>query len=262
MSTPVLSIITVCFNACNELQNTVKNVLAQEWTNFEYLVIDGASTDDTVSFLEQSTTLFAAKEIPFHFISEKDHGIYDAMNKGTRIATGDWLLFLNAGDLLYKPDILRKIFESSHSADILYGDTICVYQGQQRKYSALPLKNLIYEMAFCHQSAFISKQLLSKYPYDISFKVCADHYFFLQMYLQKKSFDYLPFPVSIYEIAGFSDKNKLLSHQEKHRMQKQLGVFHFSPIWVFREVNFYFKYFLKILFGQNFINLVRKKRLH
>jgi len=63
MSTPVLSIITVCFNACNELQNTVKNVLAQEWTNFEYLVIDGASTDDTVSFLEQSTTLFAAKKI-------------------------------------------------------------------------------------------------------------------------------------------------------------------------------------------------------
>lgn len=94
MSTPVLSIITVCFNACNELQNTVKNVLAQEWTNFEYLVIDGASTDDTVSFLEQSTTLFAAKKIPFHFISEKDHGIYDAMNKGIRIASGDWLLFL------------------------------------------------------------------------------------------------------------------------------------------------------------------------
>ena len=168
MSTPVLSIITVCFNACNELQNTVKNVLAQEWTNFEYLVIDGASTDDTVSFLEQSTTLFAAKEIPFHFISEKDHGIYDAMNKGTRIASGDWLLFLNAGDLLYKPDVLKKVFEISHSADILYGDTICVYQGQQKKYSALPLKNLIYEMAFCHQSAFISKQLLSKYPYDTS----------------------------------------------------------------------------------------------
>ena len=144
MSTPVLSIITVCFNACNELQNTVKNVLAQEWTNFEYLVIDGASTDDTVSFLEQSTTLFAAKEIPFHFISEKDHGIYDAMNKGTRIASGDWLLFLNAGDLLYKPDVLKKVFEISHSADILYGDTICVYQGRQKKYSALPLKNLIY----------------------------------------------------------------------------------------------------------------------
>lgn len=261
MHTPVLSIITVCFNAKKELQLTIENVLSQTWTHFEYLVIDGGSNDCSVDLLEHCKPLFAEKEISFRYISESDHGIYDAMNKGTRMASGNWLLFLNAGDLLYAPDILGKIFSNSHNADILYGDTICVYQGHQKKYPALPLNHLTYEMAFCHQSAFISRKLLMEYPYDTSFKVCADHNFFLHAYLLKKTFEYLPFPISIYEIAGFSDKNKLLSHQEKQRMQKQSGVLHYSPAWAIREISFYLKYVIKSVFGQKLINFVRKNRL-
>ena len=261
MYAPVLSLITVCFNAKEELQLTLENVLSQTWSRFEYLVIDGGSTDCSVPILEHYKSLFAEKGIAFRYISEPDHGIYDAMNKGTRMASGDWLLFLNAGDLLYEPDILKKVFSDSHSADILYGDTICVYQGHQKEYPALPLDHLTYEMAFCHQSAFISRELLLEHPYDISFRVCADHNFFLHAYLQKKTFEYLPFPISIYEIAGFSDKNKLLSHQEKQRMQKQSGIFHYSPAWIVREIIFYFKYVIKSVFGQNLINFVRKNRL-
>ena len=261
MHIPVLSVITVCFNACEELKQTLENVLTQEWIDYEYLVIDGGSSDHTVSLLEHFAPLFEAKGISFSYTSEPDRGIYDAMNKGTRMASGKWLLFLNAGDLLCTPDVLKKIFTVPHQADILYGDTICIYQGNQKKYPALPLDHLAYEMAFCHQSAFVSHGLLLEYPYDISYKVCADHQFFLHMYLKKKTFEYVPFPVAVYEISGFSDKNKLLSHQEKLRIQKEFGVFRVSPSWLLRELVFYLKYLIKSVFGQKLINLVRKKRL-
>lgn len=261
MTTPVLSIITVCFQAKDEVRATMENVRKQTWKQFEYLVIDGKSADGTVELLAQSVSDFADSGIPFRYVSEPDHGIYDAMNKGVRMARGQWLLFLNAGDLLADEHVLEQIFEKPANAQIIYGDTLCIYQGNTRLYPALPLDHLTYEMAFCHQSAFIRRDLLVEHPYDISYKVCADHQFFLSMYLLKKTFAYYAFPVSIYEIAGYSDKNKMLSHKEKYRMQQELGVFHFSADWLMREAVFYGKHGLKALFGQKLIDLVRKKRL-
>lgn len=262
MTTPVLSIITVCFNANRGVSTTINNLLQQTWTDFEYWVIDGGSSDGTVGLLQQSVTLFSEKGIPFHFISEPDKGIYDAMNKGTHLSHGKWLLFLNAGDILAETDTLEKVFLKPSNAQIIYGDTICIYQRRQKLYPALPLDHLSYEMAFCHQSAFIRRELLMEQPYDISYKVCADHHFFLSMYLRGRDFDYRPFPIAIYEIAGFSDENKFLSHREKHRMQKELEIFHVTLHWLLREISFYLKQGVKSLFGQKLINLVRKKRLH
>jgi len=259
--TPELSIITVCFRAKDQVQTTMKSILSQTWTQFEYLVIDGGSEDGTKELLEQSSSLFAEKNVPFSFVSEPDHGIYDAMNKGTRMANGRWLLFLNAGDLFADNTVLEQIFSEPSNAQIIYGDTLCIYQGQTKLYPALSLDHLTYEMAFCHQSVFIHKELLLEHPYDITYKVCADHHFFLSMYLQNKSFEYRKLPVSVYEIAGYSDKNKMLSHKEKHRMQKELGIFHFSLPWLLRECSFYFKQGLKHLFGQRLIDQVRKNRL-
>lgn len=262
MATPVLSIITVCFNANRDVSTTINNLLQQTWTDFEYWVIDGGSSDGTVDLLQQSVTLFSEKGISFHFITEPDEGIYDAMNKGACLSRGKWLLFLNAGDILAETETLEKVFLTPSDAQIIYGDTTCIYQGRYKLYPALPLDHLSYEMAFCHQSAFIRRELLMEQPYDISYKVCADHHFFLSMYLQGRSFDYRPFPISVYEIAGFSDKNKTLSHREKHRMQKELGIFHVTFSWMIREISFYLKQGMKSLFGQKLINLVRKKRLH
>lgn len=261
MAAPILSIITVCFRAKDQVRATMENVLKQTWTQFEYLIIDGKSDDGTVDLLAQSVSVFADSGISFRYVSEPDHGIYDAMNKGVRMAKGQWLLFLNAGDLLAGEHVLEQIFEKPANTQIIYGDTLCIYQGNTRLYPALPLDHLTYEMAFCHQSAFIRRDLLLEHPYDVSYKVCADHQFFLSMYLQKKVFEYHAFPISIYEIAGYSDKNKMLSHKEKERMQKELGIFYFSINWLIREIVFYCKYGMKTLFGQKLIDLVRKKRL-
>lgn len=261
MQTPVLSIITVCFRAKDEVRTTMDNVLQQTWKQFEYLVIDGKSDDGTVDLLEEYAPLFSQSEIPFCYVSEPDHGIYDAMNKGVHMAKGQWLLFLNAGDLLADSHILEQIFSFPSDGQIIYGDTLCVYQGNTKLYPALPLDHLPYEMAFCHQSAFIKRKLLQEQPYDTSYKVCADHHFFLSMYLQKRKFEYRTFPISVYEIAGYSDKNKMISHKEKQRMQKELGIFHFSTGWLTREIIFYIKQGIKSLFGQKLIDYIRQKRL-
>ena len=261
MSDPIVSIITVCYNSFDVLPATMDSLLAQTWSQFEYVIVDGASTDGTAGLLEQNQIRFEEKGIPFHFISEPDRGIYDAMNKGVSMANGKWLLFLNAGDLLAGPDVLEKVFTVPSHGQIIYGDTLCVYQGQQKLYPALSLNHLRWEMAFCHQSVFIDRQLLAQQPYDTSYSVCADHHFFLSMYLKEIPFDYRPFPISIYEISGYSDRNKLLSHREKLRMQKELGIFHPSPRWLLREIEFYGKEGVKHLFGQRLTDKVRKNRL-
>lgn len=261
MPAPILSIITVCYNARDNLQATMENVLQQTWTHFEYLVIDGGSIDDTQSLLKQSYTQFTQAQIFFQYISEPDQGIYDAMNKGTRIAKGTWLLFLNAGDLLAGPHILEQIFSEPSGGSVIYGDTLCIYQGRQKLYTALPPENLTHEMAFCHQSAFIRRSLLLEHPYDTSYKICADHQFFLSIYLKKKAFDYRPVPVSIYEISGYSDQNKLAAHREQHRMQRELHVFHPTVSWFLREFIFYGKQLIKSIGGQKVIDLIRQKRL-
>lgn len=261
MPTPILSIITVCFCAREELRATLENVLIQTWKHFEYLVIDGDSGDGTKELLEKASLQFEKAEIPFRFVSEPDQGIYDAMNKGTLMAGGNWLLFLNAGDLLADSHVLEHIFREPSKGQILYGDTVCIYQNNQKLYPALPLTHLPYEMAFCHQSAFIRRELLLEHPYDITYRVCADHHFFLSMYLQNKIFDYRSLPVSIYEISGYSDTNKWISHQEKHRMQQELGIFRFSVPWLLREIRFYISQGVKTLLGQKFIDRVRRNRL-
>ncbi len=257
----MLSIITVCRNAKVQLQATMENVLSQDFADFEYLVIDGASDDGTAALLKDAETKFAKKGVPLRFVSEPDRGIYDAMNKGTKMAMGEWLLFLNAGDLLTSAHILTELFPAEEDTQILYGDTICVYQGRQKLYPALPLKRLTEEMAFCHQSAFIKRELLLQTPYDTSYCICADHHFFLRMYLEGKVFTYYPKPVSVYEISGYSDKNKLRSHREQKRMQQELGVFRLSFSHVIHECIFYLKLGVKTLFGQKLIDQVRKSRL-
>lgn len=261
MGRPILSIITVCYQAREELRTTMENVLTQTWKDLEYIAVDGASSDGTQKLLEQYESRFLGSGIPFLYCSEPDKGIYDAMNKGTRMARGEWLLFLNAGDLLADPDVLKHIFEKPREAQILYGDTLGIYQGSQKKYPALPLDHLTYEMAFCHQSALIRRTLLKEHPYNITYRVCADHEFFLSMYLNGRTFSYCPLTISVYEIAGYSDRNKLLSHQEKRRMQRDLGIFRITPKWIGREITFYLNYMVRRLFGQRLVDLVRRKRL-
>ena len=257
----ILSIITVCYNAKEDLAQTVDSVLSQTWRNFEYIVVDGDSTDGTKEYLEQLRPSFKEKNITLRYVSEKDEGIYDAMNKGTLMATGHWVMYLNAGDLFVNASVLRNIFADDPDTQILYGDTLCTYQGQVKRYPAKPLSTLPRQMAFCHQSALIERDVALRFPYDTSYKICADHHFFLKAYSKGLAFEYCELPIAVYEISGVSDRNKWQAHKEQLRMQKELGELSITPKWILLELVFFIKLGLKTILGQAFIDKVRKKRL-
>ena len=121
MKTPLFSIITITFNAESTLEPTLCSVAAQQENDYEYLIVDGASKDGTVALARQYDCVT-------RIISEPDRGLYDAMNKGIKAATGEYLVFLNAGDSLYAPDTLKKLhdFIGENRPDILYGETAIV----------------------------------------------------------------------------------------------------------------------------------------
>jgi len=173
MSRPKLSIITVVFNNVRDIERTMLSVLNQTYPEIEYLVIDGASSDGTSELLEQYKPRLGK------LISEKDKGIYDAMNKGLALATGDYVLFMNSGDELYAADTVEKVFASSADADIYYGETEMFDAGWkslgQRRHRApenFTWKDFNYGMSISHQAIYVRRSLAE--PYDPMYKLSAD----------------------------------------------------------------------------------------
>ena len=117
MKMPRLSVITVVFNNVKDIERTMLSVLNQTYTNIEYIIIDGGSNDGTLELIDKY------KDRITKIISEKDNGIYDAMNKGLTLATGEYVLFMNSGDEIYARDTVEKVFDSAPDADIYYGET-------------------------------------------------------------------------------------------------------------------------------------------
>jgi glycosyltransferase involved in cell wall biosynthesis len=171
--TPKISIITVVFNGRSFIERTINSVLSQTYTNIEYIIIDGASNDGTLEIAEKYQHQIAL------ILSGKDNGIYDAMNKGLKNATGDYVLFLNAGDELYSLDTLSKVFALTADADVYYGNTAVVDDGGKvlgdRRLTPpenLTWKSLKYGMCVSHQS-FIAKKSLCGF-YNLDYKISSD----------------------------------------------------------------------------------------
>lgn len=169
---PKISIITVVYNAKSLIERTIKSVLSQTYTNIEYIIIDGGSSDGTLELAEKYQHDIAV------ILSGKDNGIYDAMNKGLSTATGDFVLFLNAGDELYSTEIISKVV-SLGDADVYYGNTVVVNEkgvvlGDRRLSppEELNWRSLKFGMCVSHQS-FIAKRLLCD-KYNLKYAVSAD----------------------------------------------------------------------------------------
>lgn len=122
MRTPMFSIITICYNAASDIERTLQSVVAQTYRNIEYIVIDGASTDKTLDIISKYSAEVS------QMVSEKDGGLYDAMNKGLSLATGEYVCFLNAGDSFFEEKTLEKIVQGldGSTPDLIYGDTALV----------------------------------------------------------------------------------------------------------------------------------------
>ena len=171
---PTFSIITVTFNAETNIEVTLKSVQEQTYPFIEYIIIDGTSTDSTLSIIEKYKDKIA------RVVSEPDKGLYDAMNKGIRFATGDYLCFLNAGDAFHESTTLQKLQAAQQlRADIIYGETAIVNADRQflymRKHKApekLTWKSFKQGMLICHQAFFVKRSLAE--PYDLQYRYSSD----------------------------------------------------------------------------------------
>lgn len=219
------SIITICLNAENCIEDTIISVLNQTCIDFEYIVKDGNSKDRTVSIAQSFAPAFSARGIPFLVISQPDLGIYDAMNQATQRAQGNWILYMNAGDQIADQNVLNLIGKSSYLeiADILYGNHILQRDDYYFCSKPEPLETIRYKMPFCHQSTFTRRELLLKSPYSLKYRICSDYKFYLQMYLDGKRFEYIPIDISIYDADGISANYKL-RYQEKIEILEEFPV--------------------------------------
>ena len=165
---PVITVITVVFNGDEHIEKTILSVICQSYPSIEYIIIDGGSTDKTLNIIKKYSHRID------RFISEKDNGIYDAMNKGIKLASGDWINFMNAGDSLYFDLHLINKFNSK-IMPFVYGNAIVIDQrGSPQHISGKVVRqfDLITSMPVCHQAIFYSKYFII--PYDLRYKIIAD----------------------------------------------------------------------------------------
>lgn len=177
---PKISIITVCRNVGKQLLDTIQTVQSQRYPNLEYIVIDGASTDDTVKVIESSL------EHIEKWISEPDKGIYDAMNKGLKMATGEWVCFMNVGDSFADANVLLDIFGNEAINDtikVIGGHTNLVYPDRVDVLKAAGARNTPYGLPYCHQSSFIRiNDKSNPWVFDTKYRYAADYNVFYHIY--------------------------------------------------------------------------------
>lgn len=203
---PLVTVITVVYNDKNNIENTVKSVLSQKRDCVEYVIIDGASTDGTTDIIRKYDN-----SVDF-WISEKDGGIYDAMNKGVAAATGEWCLFMNSGDTFAVGEIIEEVSEILRtSIDLLYGNHIVDYGGHTRMVEAGSLDNLWKGMVFCHQSLFAKKSVLQACKFNDKYGTAADYGFIYSAYRNGYVFRYVNKPISIVKSGGVSDRYRFKS---------------------------------------------------
>ncbi len=214
-----LSIITVNFNNKAGLQKTIESVISQTFRDFEWIVIDGGSTDGSRELIEQYADHFS------FWVSEPDAGIYNAMNKGINIARGDYLQFLNSGDWLFDETSLQRSFSHTFTSDIVYGDFYFVRENGEMIKSCIPnplTLRFFYHRSLGHNASFIKRELLLMNPYDEGFRIVSDWAFFLKQVLDNCSFEYINETVSCFDTSGISSVNKELTKQEREAVIHEL----------------------------------------
>ena len=187
---PTVSIITVCYNAEKTIENTICSILQQSFTGYEYIIIDGQSEDGTNDIIQNYLSAFADRGITVKYISEKDDGIYYAMNKGIDMAEGEWIAFMNADDSYYDSEVLQDIFGDNRfkDYDVIYGSTNCINDKKEEIYKPQKLDIIKKHMAFPHQSSFVKTDITKKKHFDVTYRLAADYQFFLELWLEHKKF--------------------------------------------------------------------------
>ena len=237
-----VSIVTVCYNAEETIERTIKSVLEQSYTDFEYIIIDGKSTDNTYNKVCSYTEKFKQKKIKYVHISEKDNGIFDAMNKGIVMAQGEYINFMNADDRFHNQDVLKEIISKNRKADVIYGNTYRVEKDKKWMTKGKNIEVMSQNMPFCHQSSFVKTNIMKNSLFDLKYRV-ADYNFFLRLYLAGGSFEYVDTIIADYSMEGFSNQEKYKTYLGTLKIKEDLNLINTKSIKQ-RLRNIYFKLLL------------------
>ncbi|WP_431434868.1 glycosyltransferase family 2 protein [Bacteroides hominis] len=200
-----VSVITVVYNGIDYIESTILSVLNQDYINLEYIIIDGGSTDGTLDIIKKY------EDRIFYWLSEPDHGIYDAMNKGVAVATGVWIHFRNCGDYFYSDNVISAIFTQiiPNDVTIIYGN--CRMWDEFGYWDATP--NILRQsykkrMPFFHPASFIRSDYHKSHLYNLRYRSSADYAFFYDCLEKKRRTLYIPISITIFNlIDGFSKNN-------------------------------------------------------
>ena len=212
---PLVTIVTVTYNCAASIEATLMSVINQTLLEKEYIIIDGQSTDDTLSVVDKYKDHIA------DIVSEKDKGIYDAMNKGIKMAHGEWVIFMNSGDVFVSNTVLQDVFENNnyHDFGVIYGGVRVLTMGSIFDMKPYPLASISYQIPFCHQSVFTRSDIIKNTSFDISYKVVADYNMFRQLYFGGIKFLEVPYIISCYSPdGGFSRNRMILKEKEMNRI--------------------------------------------
>lgn len=202
---PLVSVVTVVFNGEKYLEETIQSVINQTYDNFEYIIIDGGSTDGTIDIIKKYEDKIS------YWVSEPDNGIFDAMNKGIDVATGEWINFMNAGDGFYANNTLWEVFSTNNyqNIDVIYGNHNVIYPSKTRIAKAGDIKNIWKGSQFCHQASFIASNTHKANKFNFANKIGADFEFFYALYKKNKAFKYVDITIANYSAGGVSDTKRV-----------------------------------------------------
>jgi glycosyltransferase involved in cell wall biosynthesis len=209
MRYPLVSIVTVVYNGAINIEDTILSILNQDYQNIEYIIIDGGSKDNTIEvvnkYIEKVDVL----------ISEPDNGIYDAMNKAISLCKGEWINFMNVGDLFYDNNTLSKIFNTNRDhSDIIYGNHQVIYPQTLINKYPVPLYNIWKGMPMQHQSIFVKKDIFQKVNFNLKYKFAADYDLIFHSFINGAKFTYINENISKVSANGYSESNSISTYLE------------------------------------------------
>lgn len=222
-----VTIVTICFNEEKNIARTIESVLNQTAIDFEYMICDGLSRDRTVSIAESYREKFAEKGISYRIFSEKDKGVYDAMNKGIDRANGRYIYFLNAGDWFCQEDVLGhfiNVIREDSSPAVYYADYYYVDQ-HRASYIACDDTLLQKTMSIGHPAMVAQTELMRQSHFDLQYRIAADYNFVLGLKMQNLRFQHLDIAATYFMVGGISGVTEK-ANEELRRIHESYGLAH------------------------------------
>lgn len=204
-----ISVVTISYNNLNGLKITVPSVTRQDYSDLEFIIVDGGSTDGSKDYIEKETKF---GRISF-WVSEPDNGLYDAMNKGLGYASGKYIIFMNSGDRFFKCNSLSNLVEGAllNDSDVVYGSALYSYPDGLVLRKPQAINIMVSELPFCHQAVMVKTELAKKAPFNTKLRFIADYEMFYKFWKSGKSFQEVHSIISIYDASGVS------SHKSNRR---------------------------------------------